>query len=97
MTYILYIYPWTNISDNVMPYCKTYTETVVAVTVPIVVVEVEWTCVRIVVVTTAFEEWIIVAVVNTDKIRVGTGIFPCFSLKLCSNEKFSLSIFTIYI
>ena len=95
MAYMLYIYPWTNISDNVMPYCKTYTETVVAV--PIVVVEVEWTCVRIVVVTTTFEEWIIVAVVNTCKIRVVTGIFPCFSLKLCSNEKFLLPIFTIYI
>ena len=74
MAYILYIYPWTNISDNVMPYCKTYTKTVVAVAVTIVSVEVEWTCVRIVIVTTTFEEWIIVAVVNTDKIRVGTGI-----------------------
>ena len=67
MAYMLYIYPWTNISDNVMPYCKTYTETVVAVTVPIVVVEVEYSCIRtIVVVTTTFEE----RVVWIDKIGI---------------------------
>ena len=40
-----------------MPYCKTHTETVVAVTVPIVVVEVEHSCIRsIVVVAPTFEE-----------------------------------------
>lgn len=61
-----------------MPYCKTYTETVVAVTVPIVVVEVEWTCVRIVIVASTFEEWIIVAVVNTDKVRVRYRYIPAF-------------------
>ena len=50
-----------------MPYCKTYTETVVAVTVPIVVVEVEYSCIRtIVVVTTTFEE----RVVRIDKIGI---------------------------
>lgn len=60
MAYILYIYPWTNISDNVMPYCETYTETVVAVTVPIVVVEVEYSSVSlIVIVTTTFEERVV--------------------------------------
>ena len=76
MACMLYIYPWTNISDNVMPYCKTYTETVVAVTVPIVVVEVEWTCVGIVIVASTFKEWIIVTVVNADKIRVRYRYIP---------------------
>lgn len=43
-----------------MPYCKTYTETVVAVTVPIVVVEVEYPCIRsIVIVTPTFEERVV--------------------------------------
>ena len=67
MAYMLYIYPWTNISDNVMPYCKTYTETVVAVTVPIVVVEVEYSCIgSIVIVTTTFEE----RFVRIDKVSI---------------------------
>lgn len=55
-----------------MPYCKTYTETVVAVTVAIVVVEVEHSCIgSVIVVTSTFEE----RVVRIDKVRViGTGI-----------------------
>ena len=66
MAYMLYIYPWTNISDNVMSYCKTYTETVVTIAVPIVV-EVEYSCIgSIVVVTTTFEE----RVVRIDKVGV---------------------------
>ena len=43
-----------------MPYCKTHTETVVAVTVPIVVVEVEHSCIRsIVLVAPTFEERVV--------------------------------------
>lgn len=43
-----------------MPYCKTRTETVVAVTVSIVVVEVEHSCIRsIVVVAPTFEERVV--------------------------------------
>ena len=43
-----------------MPYCETYTETVVAVTVPIVVVEVEYSSVRpIVIVISTFEERVV--------------------------------------
>ena len=69
-----------------MPYCKTHTETIV-VAIAIVTVEVERTCIRIVIVASTFEERIIVAVVNAHKIRVRSGISPCFSLKLRSNEK----------
>ena len=70
-----------------MPYCKTHTETVVAVVIAIVTVEVERTCIRIVIVASTFEKRIIVAVVNAHKIRVRSGISPCFSLMLRSNEK----------
>ena len=61
-----------------MPYCKTHTETVVAVTVPIVVVEVEYPCIRsIVIVTPTFEE----RVVRIHKVGVIVWqVYPCFSL-----------------
>ena len=50
-----------------MPHCKTYTETVVAVTVPIVVVEVEHSCIgSIVIVTTTIEE----RIVRIDKVGI---------------------------
>lgn len=50
-----------------MPYCKTYTKSVVVVAVPIVVVEVEYSCIgSIVVVTTTFEE----RVVRIDKVGI---------------------------
>ena len=43
-----------------MPYCETYTEAVVAVIVPIVVVEVEYSSIgSIVIVTTTFEERVV--------------------------------------
>ena len=79
-----------------MPYCKTYTETVVAVTVPIVVVEVEWTCVRIVIVASTFEEWIIVAVVNTDKVRVHYRYIPAFRSSYARTKRtyYLFSLFT---
>ena len=92
MALMLYIYPWINISDTYMPYCKTHTETVVAVAITIVV-EVEWTGIGIVIVASTFEEWIIVAAVQTDKVRVRSGKSPLylyigFSLRLRSTEKF---------
>ena len=67
MAYIRYICPWTNISDNVIPYCKTYTKSVVAVIVPIVPIKVEYSCIgSIVIVTTTFEE----RVVRIDKVDI---------------------------
>ena len=86
MAYMLYINPWTYISDNVMPYCKTHTETVVAVVVAGVSIEVEWTCIGIVIVASTFEKRIIVAVVNAHKIRVRSGISPCFSLSFAQTK-----------
>ena len=61
MVYVLYIYPWTNIPDYFIPYCETHTEWVVVVGIPIVVVEVEYSCIgtTIVPVTTTFEERIV--------------------------------------
>lgn len=59
-----------------MPYCETYTEAVVAVTVAIVVVEVEGSSIAIIIVASTFEEWIVVAVVQTDKVRVRSGKSP---------------------
>lgn len=79
MAYMLYYYPWIIISDIFMPYWGTYTETVVAVTVTIVVVEVEWTCISIVIVTPTFEKRIIVAAVDTNKVRVRSGKSPLFA------------------
>ena len=76
MALMLYIYPWINISDTFMPYCKAHTETVVTVAIAIVVVEVEWPCVAIVIVASTFEEWIVVAVVQADKVRVRSGKSP---------------------
>ena len=50
-----------------MPYCKTYTKSIVAITVPVVVIEVEYSCIgSIVIVTTTFEEWI----VRIDKVGI---------------------------
>lgn len=86
MALILYISPWTNISDTFMPYCKTYTKAVVAVTVAIVVVEVEWSSITIVIVASTFEEWIVVAVVQTDKVRVRSGKSPSI-LAFCLRSK----------
>ena len=59
-----------------MPYCKTRTETVVAVAITIVVVEVERPGISIIIVASTFEEWIIVAIVQTDKVRVRSGKSP---------------------
>ena len=59
-----------------MSYCKTHTKTVVAVTITIITVEVERTCIGIVIVATTFEERIIVASINAHKIRVRSGISP---------------------
>ena len=75
-----------------MPYCKTRTETVVAVAITIVVVEVERPGISIIIVASTFEEWIIVAIVQTDKVRVRSGKSPLslyigFSLRLRSTEK----------
>ena len=61
-------------------------KTVVVVAIAIVVVEVERTCVSVVVVASTFEKRIIVAVVDTYKIRVRSGISTCFSLK-CTRTK----------
>ena len=76
MALILYIYPWINISDTYMPYCKTHTKTVVSVAIAIVVVEVEWPSIGIIIVASTFEKWIIVAAVQTDKVRVRSGKSP---------------------
>ena len=62
-----------------MPYCKTHTETIVAVTIACVVVEVEWPCIGVVIVTSTIEERIIVASINAHKIRVHSGISPFFN------------------
>ena len=75
-----------------MPYCKTRTETVVAVAITIVVVKVERPGISIIIVASTFEEWIIVAIVQTDKVRVRPGKSPLylcigFSLRLRSTEK----------
>ena len=60
------------IADITLLYCKAYTETEVAAAAePVVADEVERTCGSIDVVTTTSEEWIIVAVANTDKTRAG--------------------------
>lgn len=76
MALILYIYPWIHISDTYMPYCKAHTKTVVTVAIAIVVVEIEWPSIGIIIVASTFEEWIIVAVVQTDKVRVRSGKSP---------------------
>ena len=65
-----------------MPYCKTHTETIVAVVVAIVTIEVERTCISVVIVASTIEERIIVAVVNAYKIRVRSGISPFFNFTL---------------
>ena len=80
-----------------MPYCKTHTETVVAVVVAIVTVEVERTCIGIIIVASTIEERIIVASINAHKIRVRSGISPCFSLMLRSNEKHTCSNLLLFL
>lgn len=78
-----------------MPYCKTYTETVVAVTVPIVVVEVEYSCIgSIVVVTTTFEE----RVVRIDKVGVIVlQVYPHAFRSSSARTKSAYYLFSLFI
>ena len=78
-----------------MPYCKTYTETVVAVTVPIVPVEVEHSCIRsIVIVTTTFEE----RVVRIDKVSVIVlQVYPHAFRSSSARTKSAYYLFSLFI
>ena len=78
-----------------MPYCKTYTETVVAVTVPIVPVEVEHSCIRsIVIVTTTFEE----RVVRIDKVSVIVlQVYPHAFRSSSARTKSAYFVFSLFI
>ena len=78
-----------------MPYCKTYTEAVVAVTVPIVVVEVEYSCIRsIVIVTTTFEE----RVVRIDKVGVIVlQVYPPAFRSSSARTKSAYYLFSLFI
>lgn len=72
MAYILYVSPWTYITDNFMPYYTHRTKPVVVVRITIVVVEVEWTCVAIIIVAPTFEE----RVRRVHKVRVRFSFIP---------------------
>ena len=78
-----------------MPYCKTYTETVVTVAVPIVVVEVEYSCIRsIVIVTTTFEE----RVVRIDKVGVIVlQVYPPAFRSSSARTKSTYYLFSLFI
>ena len=78
-----------------MPYCKTYTETVVTVAVSIVVVEVEYSCIRsIVIVTTTFEE----RVVRIDKVGVIVlQVYPPAFRSSSARTKSAYYLFSLFI
>ena len=80
MAYILYTNPWICIPDNFMPYYAHHTGTVVIVAIAIVVVEIEWTCIGIIIVASTFEE----RVRRIGKVRVRLQFYPyynCYSTR----------------
>ena len=78
-----------------MPYCKAYTETIVAVAVTIVSVEIEHSCIRsIVIVTTTFEE----RVVRIDKVGIIVlQVYPCPFRSIFAQTQSTYFLFSLFL